>query len=227
MYELGIVKTTIQRPDPNDVEALSDYGSATIHEAMGRVGLMQPYMRPAYQGAKLCGPAVTALLQPGDNWMLHVVAEQLTDGDVVVAACTTESDAGFFGDLLATSFRARGGRGLVIDGGVRDTADLAQMDFPVFAKAIHARGTVKETLGSVNIQVTCAGAIVNPGDVVVGDADGVVVVPRAQVSEVAQAAQAREAKEAGVRERLAAGELGLDVYGMRDKLAAKGLQYRE
>ena len=226
MTELGVVYTDIQRPDKRDVEALSHYGSATIHEAMGRVGLMQPYMRPAYAGAKLCGPAVTALLQPGDNWMLHVVAEQLTDGDVVVAACTTDSDAGFFGDLLATSFRARGGVGLVIDGGVRDTADLADMDFPVFAKAIHARGTVKETLGSVNIPVTCAGAVVNPGDVVVGDADGVVVVPREKVAEVVEASKTRETKESGVRERLAAGELGLDVYGMRDKLAAKGLQYR-
>ena len=226
MTELGVVYTDIQRPDKRDVEALSHYGSATIHEAMGRVGLMQPYMRPAYAGAKLCGPAVTALLQPGDNWMLHVVAEQLTDGDVVVAACTTDSDAGFFGDLLATSFRARGGVGLVIDGGVRDTADLAEMDFPVFAKAIHARGTVKETLGSVNIPVTCAGAVVNPGDVVVGDADGVVVVPREKVAEVVEASKTRETKESGVRERLAAGELGLDVYGMRDKLAAKGLQYR-
>lgn len=226
MTELGVVYTDIQRPDKRDVEALSHYGSATIHEAMGRVGLMQPYMRPAYAGAKLCGPAVTALLQPGDNWMLHVVAEQLTDGDVVVAACTTDSDAGFFGDLLATSFRARGGVGLVIDGGVRDTADLAEMDFPVFAKAIHARGTVKETLGSVNIPVTCAGALVNPGDVVVGDADGVVVVPREKVAEVVEASKTRETKESGVRERLAAGELGLDVYGMRDKLAAKGLQYR-
>ena len=226
MTELGVVYTNIQRPDKHDVEALSHYGSATIHEAMGRIGLMQPYLRPVYQGAKLCGPAVTALLQPGDNWMLHVVAEQITDGDVVVAACITESDAGFFGDLLATSFRARGAVGLVIDGGVRDTADLEQLNFPVFAKAIHARGTVKETLGSVNIPVTCAGALVNPGDVVVGDADGVVVVPRDKVAEVAAAARAREVKEAEVRQRLASGELGLDVYGMREKLAAKGLQYR-
>lgn len=226
MYELGVVHTKIQRPDPAAVAALAEFGTATIHEAMGRVGLMRPYMRPAYTGAKLCGPAVTALLQPGDNWMMHVVAEQIQDGDVVVAACTTESDDGFFGDLLATSFRARGGVGLVIDGGVRDTADLAEMDFPVFAKAIHARGTVKETLGSVNIPVNCANATVHPGDVVVGDGDGVVVVPREKVAEVVEASQAREAKEAGVRERLAAGELGLDVYGMRDKLAAKGLQYK-
>lgn len=226
MTELGVVYTEIQRPNRHDVEALSQYSTATIHEAMGRVGLMQPYMRPVYNGAKLCGPAVTALLQPGDNWMMHVVAEQLTDGDVVVAGCITESDAGFFGDLLATSFRARGGTGLVIDGGVRDIADLEQLDFPVFAKTIHARGTVKETLGSVNIPVVCAGATVNPGDVVVGDADGVVVVPREKLADVVEASKAREATEAAVRERLAAGELGLDVYGMRDKLAAKGLEYR-
>lgn len=227
MTELGVVNTTVQRPDANDVAALQQYGTATIHEAMGRVGLMRPYMRPAYPGAKLCGPAVTVLLQPGDNWMLHVVAEHIRDGDVVVAACTTESDAGFFGDLLATSFRARGAAGLVIDGGVRDTAELAEMDFPVFAKAIHARGTVKGTLGSVNIPVNCANAAVNPGDVVAGDADGVVVVPRDQVADVVEAARQREEREAAVRERLATGELGLDVYGMREKLADYGLRYNE
>lgn len=226
MYELGIVNTIIHRPDATEVAALSQYGTATIHEAMGRVGLMRPYMRPVYKGAKLCGPAVTALLQPGDNWMMHVVAEQIKAGDVVVAACTTESDVGFFGDLLATSFRARGGTGLVIDGGVRDIDDLEQMDFPVFAKARHARGTVKENLGSVNVTVNCANATVSPGDVVVGDTDGVVVVPREKVANVVEASKARETKESGVRERLAAGELGLDVYGMRDKLAAKGLEYR-
>lgn len=226
MTELGIVNTMIERPAADDVAALSSYGTATIHEAMGRVGLMRPYMRPVYSGATLCGPAVTVLLQPGDNWMLHVAAEQLQDGDVVVAACTTESDAGFFGELLATSFRARGGVGLVIDGGVRDVAELEAMDFPVFAKAIHARGTVKETLGSVNVPVICANAPVYPGDVIVGDRDGVVVVPRERVAQVVEASEARETREAGVRERLAAGELGLDVYGMRDKLEAKGLQYR-
>jgi len=227
MYDLGVVKTAIDRPDAESITALSQFGTATIHEAMGRVGLMRPYMRPVYQGAKLCGPAVTVLLQPSDNWMLHVAAEQLQAGDVVVAACTTESDAGFFGELLATSFRARGGVGLVIDGGVRDVSELEAMDFPVFAKTIHARGTVKETLGSVNVPVNCANATVHPGDVVVGDADGVVVVPRDRVAAVADASQARETKEAGVRERLAAGELGLDVYGMRDKLAAKGLEYQD
>lgn len=227
MYDLGTVNTTIHRPQPDDVAALRQYGTATVHEAMGRVGLMRPYMRPVYQGAKLCGPAVTVLLQPGDNWMMHVAAEQIRQGDVVVAACITESEDGYFGELLATSFRARGAVGLVIDGGVRDTADLAEMDFPVFARAINARGTVKATLGSVNIPVTCANAIVNPGDVVIGDGDGVVVVPRDRVAEVADAAHQREIREAGVRTRLANGELGLDVYGMRDNLAAKGLRYNE
>lgn len=226
MSEPGAVNTNIQRPHPDDVAALGRFATATIHEAMGRIGLMRPYIRPAYDGARLCGPAVTVLLQPGDNWMMHVVAEQIAAGDVVVAACTTESNDGYFGDLLATSFRARGATGLVIDGGVRDVAELAAMDFPVFAKAIHARGTVKETLGSVNMPVNCANATVNPGDVVVGDADGVVVVPRDRVGAVIEASEAREGQEAGVRQRLAAGELGLDVYGMRDKLAAKGLHYR-
>ena len=227
MTELGVVYTAIQRPNTAEVEALSGYGTATIHEAMGRVGLMRSYMRPIYDGARLCGPAVTVLLQPGDNWMLHVAAEQLQHGDVVVAGCTATSDAGFFGDLLATSFRARGAVGLVIDGGVRDIADLQAMDFPVFAAALHARGTVKETLGSVNIPVTVANALVHPGDVVVGDADGVVVVPADRVAEVVEACRAREAKEAKVRARLAAGELGLDAYGMRAKLESAGLQYKE
>lgn len=227
MVELGVVNTNIPRPNSDDVAALREFGTATIHEAMGRVGLMRPYMRPVYNGATLCGPAVTVLLQPGDNWMLHVAAEQLQEGDVVVAGCTTDSDAGFFGELLATSFRARGARGLVIDGGVRDTAELAAMDFPVFARAIHARGTVKETLGSVNTPVMVANALVRPGDVVVGDADGVVVVPSAQVADVVDTSRQRESKEADVRTRLAAGELGLDVYGMRAKLEANGLRYNE
>lgn len=227
MYDLGIVNTNIQRPQPDDVAALGQYGTATIHEAMGRVGLMRPYMRPVYDGAKLCGPVVTVLLQPGDNWMMHVAAEQIQPGDVVVAACITESEDGYFGELLATSFGARGAVGLVIDGGVRDTAELAEMDFPVFARAVNARGTVKATLGSVNIPVTCANAAVNPGDVVVGDGDGVVVVPRDRVGEVVAASHQREAREAGVRKRLASGELGLDVYDMRDKLAAKGLRYNK
>ncbi|MFJ9448102.1 4-carboxy-4-hydroxy-2-oxoadipate aldolase/oxaloacetate decarboxylase [Kitasatospora sp. NPDC101235] len=225
--EIGIVHTSITRADPETVAALSEFGVATIHEAMGRVGLMRPYLRPVYPKARLCGTAVTVLLQPGDNWMLHVAAEQIREGDVVVAACTTESEDGFFGDLLATSFRARGCRGLVIDGGVRDVADLEDMDFPVFARAINAKGTVKATLGSVNVPVVCANALVRPGDVVVADGDGVVVVPRERAAQVAEAAARREAGEAGKRARFRAGELGLDIYDMRGPLAALGLRYED
>ncbi|MBT2541560.1 4-carboxy-4-hydroxy-2-oxoadipate aldolase/oxaloacetate decarboxylase [Streptomyces sp. ISL-44] len=225
--EIGVVHTSIDRADPEAVAALSAFGVATIHEAMGRVGLMRPYLRPVYPKARLCGTAVTVLLQPGDNWMLHVAAEQIREGDVVVAACTTETEDGFFGDLLATSFRSRGGRGLVIDGGVRDVADLAEMDFPVFARAINAKGTVKATLGSVNVPVVCANALVRPGDVVVADGDGVVVVPRERVAAVAAASAAREAGEAGKRARFRAGELGLDLYGMRGPLAERGLRYED
>ena len=225
--ELGIVHTAITRADPAAVDALSSYGVATIHEAMGRVGLMRPYLRPVYRGARLCGTAVTVLLQPGDNWMLHVAAEQIREGDVVVAACTTESEDGFFGELLATSFRARGARGLVIDGGVRDVADLEQMDFPVFSRAVNAKGTVKATLGSVNVPVVCANALVRPGDVVVGDVDGVVVVPRERAAEVAEASRVREAAEEGKRTRFRAGDLGLDLYGMRGPLAELGLRYED
>ena len=225
MNDLGIVKRNIVRADAAAVEKLSRYGVATIHEAMGRVGLMHPYMRPIYAGARMCGTAVTVLLQPGDNWMLHVAAEQLQPGDVVVAACTVENTDGFFGELLATSFRARGAKGLIIDGGVRDVKDLTEMRFPVFSRAISARGTVKATLGSVNIPVVCAGAPVNPGDAVIADDDGVVVVPARVAQQAADAAEAREANEADKRAKLADGVLGLDMYKMREPLAKAGLKY--
>lgn len=225
MNDLGIVKRNITRADKAAVEKLSRFGVATVHEAMGRVGLMQPYMRPIYSSAHICGTAVTVLLQPGDNWMMHVVAEQIQPGDVVVAACTADSTDGFFGDLLATSFRARGALGLIIDAGVRDVRDLTQMNFPVWSKAIHAKGTVKATLGSVNIPVVAAGAHITPGDVVIADDDGVVVVPAAVAQMAADAAEAREANEADKRAKLASGVLGLDMYKMREPLEKAGLKY--
>jgi 4-hydroxy-4-methyl-2-oxoglutarate aldolase len=227
LNNLGIVRTRIERPDPDAVAALSQFGVATIHEAMGRVGLMRPYIRPVYTGAKLCGPAVTVLLQPGDNWMFHVAAEHVQEGDVLVAGCTTESEDGFFGELLATSLTARGCKGLVIDGGVRDVADLEKMDFPVFSRAINSKGTVKATLGSVNVPVVVANAVVNPGDVVVADVDGVVVVPREFVAEVAEASRKREDNEEAKRQQFRQGVLGLDIYGMREPLAKAGLEYVE